>query len=47
MSFALDHVFVCVEDAPEAERILTDFGMQLGRSAIFVRRCLWCCGGDE
>lgn len=34
MSFALDHVFVCVEDAPEAERILADFGMQFGRRGV-------------
>jgi len=34
MSLELDHVFICVEDAPAAERALADFGLQFGLRAI-------------
>jgi glyoxalase-like protein len=34
MSLELDHVFICVEDAPAAERALADFGMQFDLHAI-------------
>jgi glyoxalase-like protein len=34
MSLELDHVFICVEEAPAAERALADFGLQFGLRAI-------------
>ena len=34
MPLELDHVFICVDEAPAAERALADFGMQLGLRAI-------------
>jgi hypothetical protein len=34
MSLELDHVFICVEEAPAAERVLADFGLQFGLHAV-------------
>lgn len=34
MSLELDHVFICVDEAPAAERVLADFGLQFGLHAI-------------
>jgi hypothetical protein len=31
MSLSLDHVFICPEDAPAAERALAQFGLRVGR----------------
>src|SRR5688572_25058020 len=30
----LDHLFICVDDAAAAERILTEFGLQFGLHAV-------------
>jgi hypothetical protein len=32
----IDHVFICVDDPPAAERALADFGVQFGRRAVHV-----------
>lgn len=34
MSLELDHVFICLEETPVAERALADFGLQFGLRAI-------------
>jgi hypothetical protein len=34
MSLELDHMFMCVEDAPAAERALSDFGLRFGLRAV-------------
>ena len=34
MPLELDHVFICVEDLPSTERILSEFGLQFGRHGI-------------
>ena len=34
MSLELDHVFICVEEAPTAEWALADFGLQFGLRAV-------------